>query len=69
VSDEIRRLAEIMAEQHRPVSKPDVMAVVEQYTVQCAACDRNTWTLWRPGDLPYLGCEIWQRAVALGLVA
>lgn len=65
--DPVRDLATEMAERHRPRKKRDVMAYVEQYLVQCGACDRDAWQIWREGD-PAVVCDFWTRALALGLV-
>lgn len=65
----VRELAVQLAEGHRPVQKRDVMAYVEQYLVQCPACDRDTWQVWRPGDDRPVECAGWRRAVELGLVS
>jgi hypothetical protein len=55
MSDLLDRLAEV----HRPAKKRDTFAVVEQYLVQCPACDRNTWQVWRDGD-PAYACDLWR---------
>jgi hypothetical protein len=52
-------LLDRLAETHRPVKRRDVHAFVEQYAVQCPACDGNSWQLWQPGDPPY-ACDLWR---------
>lgn len=65
--DPVYDFAVEMAGQHRPRIKRDSMAHVVQYLVQCAACDRDVWQIWREGD-PAVVCDFWTRALALGLV-
>lgn len=65
--EQIREFAATLAEGHRPRRKRDTMAYVEQYLVQCPACDRDTWQIWREGD-PAVECVPWRLAVEMGLV-
>ena len=53
--------------QHKTEKRRDVHAVVEQYHVQCLACDSYNWRTWRPGE-PEYDCMIWKQARFLGLL-
>jgi len=59
MTDLIDRLAAC----HRTVCHRDRHAVVEQYLVQCPACDGDRWHLRRPGDADY-ACQLWREYVA-----
>lgn len=71
MSDTVHKLAVELALQHsiRIKNAVDTYPPGAIKLVQCPACDKDLWRMWRPaddGEPPR--CDYWRRAVALGLV-
>lgn len=53
--------------QHKTRKVRDPSSFVEQYMVNCPACDVINWRTWRPGE-PEYECDIWRNSRILGLL-